>query len=189
VGAGEGKAGAARGRVVILDRDGVINRDSEAYVKSPEEWHPLPGSLEAVAALNRAGYRVVVATNQSGLGRGLFTEETLGRIHERMTAALEEAGAKLSGIYYCPHRPDEGCVCRKPAPGLLHAIARDLDVVLEGVAMVGDKLTDVLAAEAVGARPILVRPAGERLPERPDLEAYPDLASAVRAILGAEDCP
>lgn len=168
--------------LVILDRDGVINRDS-GYIKSPEEWEPLPGSLEAVAALNRAAHRVAVATNQSGVGRGLLTEDDLARVHARMRAALAAAGAQLCGIYHCPHHPQDGCGCRKPAPGLLHAIARDTGCSLEGVPLVGDKLSDIQAAEAVGARPYLVQPQGRRLAERPELVPHPDLASAVRAIL------
>lgn len=144
-------------RLVILDRDGVINQDSSEYVKTPEEWRPVPGSLEAIADLCRAGFAVVVATNQSGVGRGLFSAATLERIHARMRDSVEAAGGALAGVYCCPHRPEDGCACRKPAPGLLERVAADFARPLAGVPVIGDKLSDVLAAEAVGARPICVR--------------------------------
>ena len=150
-------AGPARRRpLVILDRDGVINADSDDYVKSPDEWHPLPGSLDAIARLCRAGFDVVVATNQSGIGRGLFTVETLEAIHARMRDAVAAAGGHIAGIYYCPHRPEDGCDCRKPAPGLLRRIAADFGQPLDGVPFVGDKLTDAETALAAGAHPIFV---------------------------------
>ena len=142
--------------LVLLDRDGVINRDSTAYIKSVAEWEPLPGSLEAIARLTRAGFRCVVISNQSGIGRGLFSEATLEAIHARMREAAAAAGGEIAGIYYCPHRPDEGCDCRKPRPGLLLAAARDFGCALAGVPFIGDKISDVEAARAVGARPILV---------------------------------
>ena len=157
--AAESNAAARRRprRLVILDRDGVVNEESAEYVKSPAEWRPLPGSLEAIADLDRNGFDVVVVTNQSGVGRGLFSAADLDMIHARMRAAVEDAGGRLAGIYHCPHRPDEGCACRKPAPGLLKRVAADFRRSLEGVPLIGDKLSDVLAAEAVGARPICVR--------------------------------
>lgn len=176
-------------RLVILDRDGVINRDSDAYIKSPSEWVPLPGSLEAIARLKRAGYTVVVASNQSGVGRGLFGPSTLNGIHEKMQTALAAFGAKLDGIYYCPHRPDEQCTCRKPAPGLLQQIAAQFHVALDDVPAIGDSLRDLQAARAVHARPILVltgkgRDTQEHLPaDFSDTEVYPDLAAAVDALL------
>jgi D-glycero-D-manno-heptose 1,7-bisphosphate phosphatase len=148
---------ARAGRLVILDRDGVVNEDSPEYIKSPAEWQPLPGSLEAIAALHRAGFDVVVVTNQSGVGRGLFSLSDLEAIHARMREAVAAAGGRLAGIYYCPHRPDEGCACRKPAAGLLERVAVDFGLSLEDVPVIGDKLSDVLTAEAVGARPICVR--------------------------------
>src|SRR5690606_15356620 len=129
-------------RLVILDRDGVINEDSDAYIKSPDEWIPIPGSLEAIARLNRAEYRVVVASNQSGLARGLFDADTLSRIHEKMHRALADVGGAVDAVFFCPHGPDDECDCRKPRPGLLQDIARRLNVSLRGVPAVGDSLRD-----------------------------------------------
>lgn len=144
-------------KLIVLDRDGVINHDSDAYIKSPEEWHPIPGSLEAIGRLSHAGYRVVVATNQSGLARGLFTLEALHRIHACMHGQLAALGGVVDAVFFCPHHPDEGCPCRKPRPGLLEDIAARLRVPLAGVPVVGDALRDLEAARAVGARPVLVR--------------------------------
>lgn len=173
--------------LVLLDRDGVINEDSAEYIKSVEEWRPIRGSLEAIAALHAAGFRVVVVTNQSGVGRGLLSEETLAAIHAHMAQAVEAAGGALSGIYYCPHRPEDGCGCRKPRTGLLRAIARDFACSLEGVPFIGDKPSDVQAARAVGARPILVQADETTLPaelaEAP-VEVYRDLAAAAHVLLG-----
>ena len=174
--------------LVILDRDGVINFDSDEYVKSPAEWRPIPGSLEAIAQLNRAGYRVVVATNQSGVGRGLFDIETLNAIHERMRAQLGEVGGSIDAIFFCPHRPQDDCACRKPKPGLLLDIAARLRVSLVGVPVIGDSRGDVESALAAGGRPILVR-TGKGLrtlaehgnPE--DVPVYDDLAAAVADLL------
>lgn len=178
----------ASGELVILDRDGVINFDSAEYIKTPDEWRPLPGSPEAIAALSGAGFRVVVASNQSGVGRGLFTEAALAAIHARMRGTIEAAGGTLSGIYYCPHRPDEGCDCRKPAPGLLLRISRDFGQSLRGVPFIGDKPSDIEAALAVGARPILVRTGDgqrtARLIDDSDLEIFDDLAGAAARLLG-----
>jgi D-glycero-D-manno-heptose 1,7-bisphosphate phosphatase len=176
----------------VLDRDGVINRDSAAYVKSATEWHALPGSLAAIARLSREGFAVIVVTNQSAVGRGLVTVDTLDAIHAQMRREVEAAGWRLAGIYYCPHRPDEGCDCRKPAPGLLRRIEREHDVSLRGVPMIGDKLSDLRAALRVDARPILVLTGyGEdtrtRLGELGDaaqrVEVFPDLAAAVAGLL------
>jgi D-glycero-D-manno-heptose 1,7-bisphosphate phosphatase len=182
---------ANSGPLVILDRDGVINYDSQAYIKSPDEWHPLPGSLEAIAALNARGRRVVVVSNQSGVGRGLFSEAVLAAIHAKMVGAIEAAGGAVSGVYYCPHLPTDGCACRKPAPGMLQQIARDFGCTLTGVPFVGDKVSDVRAAEAVRARPILVRTgsgaaAAAAFRDGP-IEIYADLAEAVKHLLAAED--
>lgn len=142
-------------KLIILDRDGVINEDSDAYIKTPDEWQPLPGSAAAIARLNRAGYRVVVATNQSGLARGLFDAATLDAIHQRMAARLRDVGARLDDIYVCPHGPDDGCDCRKPAPGLIDQIVADYGEVA-GVPLVGDSLRDLQAGVARGCRPVLV---------------------------------
>lgn len=174
-------------KLVLLDRDGVINYDSEQYIKSPDEWRPVPGSIDAIRRLHEAGFQVVVVSNQSGVGRGLYSEDDLAAIHARMTAGIAAGGGELAGIYYCPHHPDDGCGCRKPRTGLLDRIARDFNVSLAGVAMIGDKESDCVAAARVGARPILVGSArGDRvLPPSRDLpyESYPDLASAVDALL------
>lgn len=178
-------------RLVILDRDGVINEDSDAYIKSPEEWIPIPGSLEAIARLNRADYRVIVATNQSGIARGLFTLDTLNRIHEKMNRALADIGASLDAVFYCPHGPEDQCACRKPLPGLLHDIERRLNVSLQGVPAIGDSMRDLQAAVTVGAAPILVLTGkGRRTLARLDILAgvpvFEDLAAAVDALLAAE---
>jgi D-glycero-D-manno-heptose 1,7-bisphosphate phosphatase len=177
----------ARARLVVLDRDGVINEDSGEFIKSVAEWRPIPGSLEAIAALTAAGYRVAVVTNQSGVGRGLLSEETLGLIHAHMTAAVRDVGGQLAGIYFCPHHPDADCDCRKPKPALLRRLERELGVSLEGVPFVGDRLSDVGAADAVGARAILVRTgtgaATLRALGARSIEVFDDLAAAARAIL------
>ena len=143
-------------KLVILDRDGTINRASDEFIKSPEEWHPLPGALEAIGRLNHAGYHVVLATNQSGLGRGLFDMAALNAVHTRLTRALAAVGGRLDGIFYCPHTPDEACHCRKPGPGLLEQIAERFGVSLHGVPLVGDSLRDMQAAAAAGCVPHLV---------------------------------
>jgi D-glycero-D-manno-heptose 1,7-bisphosphate phosphatase len=144
-------------RYVLLDRDGVINHDSDQYIKSPEEWRPIVGSLEAIALLNAKGYKVVVITNQSGLARGLFDLAMLDRIHAKMHRMASEKGAAIEAVYYCPHGPDSPCECRKPKPGLLRAFAADKGIKLKDIPFIGDSLRDVQAAEAVGAQPILVK--------------------------------
>ncbi|RZS78226.1 D-glycero-beta-D-manno-heptose 1,7-bisphosphate 7-phosphatase [Pigmentiphaga kullae] len=146
----------ARPKLVVLDRDGVINQDSPDFVKSPDEWIPLPGALEAIARINQAGYRVVVATNQSGLGRGLFDAATLNAIHAKLRAALAKHGGAIDAIFICPHAPDEGCDCRKPLPGLYREIARRFESDLHGVPSVGDSARDLEAAAAAGCTPWLV---------------------------------
>lgn len=175
-------------RLVVLDRDGVINRESPAFIKSPDEWVPLEGSIEAIASLARAGFTVVVATNQSGVGRGLIAPATLDAIHGRMRQAIEAAGGQLGGIYVCPHHPDAGCDCRKPRAGLLRRIAHDYGISLEGTPQVGDSLRDLEAARAVGARPLLVRTGNGRETERTlppgyPVEIFPDLAQVAAALL------
>lgn len=178
-------------KLIVLDRDGVINMDSDEYIKSPEEFIPLPGSLEAIARLSQAGYRVLVASNQSGIGRGLFDLDTLHRIHEKLHRLLGGFGGVIDAILFCPHTPEDHCECRKPKPGLLNDIAQRLQVSLEDVPVIGDSLRDLQAAEAVGARPILVRTGkGERaLANGEGLEGvavYGNLAAAVDALLGDE---
>jgi D-glycero-D-manno-heptose 1,7-bisphosphate phosphatase len=143
-------------KLIILDRDGVINYDSAVYIKSPEEWIPIPGSLQAIAKLNEAGWTVTVATNQSGIARGLYTHEILAAIHAKMQAMVAIEGGKIDTIFYCPHHPDEHCHCRKPAPGLLEQIASHYNIELTGVPFVGDKWTDVQTALAMNCKPLLV---------------------------------
>lgn len=150
-------------KLIVLDRDGVINQDSDAYIKSPDEWVPIPGSLEAISRLNEAGYRVVVATNQSGIARGLFDLKTLAATHEKMNHLLEDYGGHIDAVLFCPHGPDDACACRKPRPGLLQEIARRYNTELTGVPAVGDSMRDIEAALAVDAQPMLVRTGkGER---------------------------
>ena len=144
-------------KLAILDRDGVINEDSDAFIKTPDEWQPIPGSLEAIARLSRAGWRVVVASNQSGLARGLFTMDTLNAIHAKMRWELAQLGGFIDALFVCTHGPDDGCRCRKPAPGLFEDIARRHDMNLAQVPTVGDSLRDLQAGAAVGCVPWLVR--------------------------------
>lgn len=143
--------------LVILDRDGVINFDSDQYIKSVTEWTPIPGSLEAIARLSRADLSVVVATNQSGIARGLYDMTALNLIHQKMIEALREHGGEIEAIFFCPHGPEDGCACRKPKPGLLQEISDRLNVSLAGVPVVGDSLRDLESAKAAGAAPVLVR--------------------------------
>lgn len=180
-------------RLVVLDRDGVINQESPAFIRRPEEWVPLPGSIAAIAELTRAGFTVVVASNQSGVGRGLFSAETLAAIHARMTHTVEAAGGRLDGIWFCPHRPEDRCECRKPLPGLLRQIEAHYGTTLEGRPVIGDSYRDLEAAWCVGARAMLVRTGNGREAERrlaPNaaIEVFPDLA-AVAAQLIAESQP
>lgn len=152
-----------RTNMIILDRDGVINHDSDLYIKSPDEWQPIDGSLEAIARLHQAGIKVVVATNQSGIARGLYDEATLARIHDKMNLLIKNAGGALAGIFYCPHGPDDGCDCRKPLPGLIHQITETLAISPNNVPLIGDSVRDLVAAEAAGCQPILVKSGkGER---------------------------
>jgi len=175
-------------KLIILDRDGVINHDSASYIKSPDEWKPIPGSLEAIALLNQAGYRVLVATNQSGIGRGLFEMATLNEIHNKMHRALGLVGGRVDGIFYCPHTQDADCSCRKPKPGLLEEISRRFGVSLDGIPVIGDALRDLQAAAAVGAQPILVLTGkGKKTRKDGDLPentiTHDDLAAAVHSLL------
>lgn len=143
-------------KLIILDRDGVINEDSDAFIKSPDEWTPIPGSLEAVARLSHAGYRIVVATNQSGVGRGLFDLETLNLIHKKMHRMAQEAGGLIDAVFFCPD-VDEANPYRKPNPGMLLEISRRLKCSLQGVPVIGDSVRDIRAARAANAQPLLVR--------------------------------
>jgi D-glycero-D-manno-heptose 1,7-bisphosphate phosphatase len=144
-------------RYILLDRDGVINHDSDAFIKSPDEWMPIDGSLEAIALLNAQGYQVIVVTNQSGVARGLLDEPMLEQIHAKMRRLVSEKGGDITAIYYCPHCADSNCDCRKPKAGLLKAFAADFNADLTTIAVIGDSLRDLQAAEAVGAEPILVK--------------------------------
>ncbi len=143
-------------KLVILDRDGTINSDSDEFVKSPEEWLPLPGALQAIARLNHAGWHVVIASNQSGLGRGLFDVASLNAMHAKMFKLLAAAGGRIDAIFYCPHTAEENCHCRKPKPGLIEQIGLRFGVPLRGVPLVGDSLRDLLAGAAAGCEPHLV---------------------------------
>lgn len=143
-------------RLIILDRDGVINYDSPQFIKSPEEWHPIPGSLEGIARLNQWGWRAVVATNQSGIGRGLFDMGTLNAIHEKMMKAAAQVGGRIDAIFFCPHAADSTCDCRKPKAGMLREIGARYNVDLRNVPAVGDSLRDLQCASEVGAQPLLV---------------------------------
>ena len=143
-------------QLIILDRDGVINFDSDQFIKNPEEWKPIPGSLEAIARLNQAGYRAVVATNQSGIGRGLFDMPMLNAIHDKMHKACALVGARIDAVFYCPHTADSHCLCRKPKTGMLEEIAARYNIGLAGVPAVGDSLRDLQSAATMGAQPYLV---------------------------------
>ena len=143
--------------MLILDRDGVINHDSDEYIKTVDEWIPIEGSLEAITRLKKAGHLVTVASNQSGIKRGMFSEETLQAMHQKLHDLLAQRGVAIDGIYFCPHTPNDNCVCRKPKPGLLLRIAQDFAIDLKQAVFVGDSFSDVQAARMVGAQPVLVR--------------------------------
>ena len=169
-------------KLVILDRDGTINHDSDNYIKSPGEWRPIDGSLEAIARLTQAGYRVVVATNQSGIARGLFDTATLIAIHDVLARAAALAGGRIDAFFFCPHAADSACACRKPKPGMLLEVARRFNVSLADVCMVGDAQRDLEAAAAAGARPVLVLTGkGKKTHDEgdlpPDTQVFPDLAA------------
>ncbi len=143
-------------KLVILDRDGTINADSDDFVKTPDEWQPLPGALEAVARLSQAGWHVVVASNQSGLGRGLFDMAALNAIHAKMHKMLAAVGGRIDAVFYCPHSPEELCTCRKPLPGLFEQIGSRFGVPLRGVPTAGDSVRDLVAGATAGCEPHLV---------------------------------
>jgi D-glycero-D-manno-heptose 1,7-bisphosphate phosphatase len=174
-------------KLVILDRDGTINEDSDEFIKSPEEWRPIKGSLEGIARLTQADYSVVVATNQSGIARGKLDTRTLFAIHDTLLRALAQVGGRIDAFFFCPHAADAGCPCRKPQPGMLLEVARRFNVALDDVCMVGDAQRDLEAAAAAGARPVLVltgkgtmtRDEG-RLP--PGTRIFPDLAAFARHL-------
>lgn len=175
-------------KLVILDRDGVINHDSDQFIKSPDEWKPIPGSLEAIARLCQADYRVVVATNQSGVGRGLFDMAMLNAIHDKMCKSVAQAGGRIDAVFFCPHAADANCDCRKPKSGMIEEIATRYNMSLDGVPAIGDSLRDLEATARLGAQPILVltgkgmkTQAKGGLP--PGTRIYPDLATAVATLV------
>ncbi len=175
-------------KLIILDRDGVINEDSDDYIKHPDEWHPLPGSLEAIARLHQAGWTIAIASNQSGLARGLFDITALTDIHQKFRKALAQLGGTVDAIFVCPHGPDDSCLCRKPLPGLFYDIGHRFDTSLEGVPAVGDSLRDLKASAAAGCLPWLVQTGnGSKTQAKGDLPAgtriAKDLADAVDQIL------
>ncbi|MCP8348707.1 D-glycero-beta-D-manno-heptose-1,7-bisphosphate 7-phosphatase [Pseudomonas sp. FBF18] len=174
-------------KLLILDRDGVINQDSDAYIKSLDEWIPIPGSIEAIAQLSKAGWTVAVATNQSGIARGYYSLATLDAMHARLRELVVAQGGEVGLIVYCPHGPDDGCDCRKPRPGMLRTIANHYAVDLAGVWFVGDSKGDLEAARAVDAQPVLVRTGkGEQTLSKGVPEAtliFDDLASIASALI------
>jgi D-glycero-D-manno-heptose 1,7-bisphosphate phosphatase len=174
-------------KLLILDRDGVINHDSDQYIKNPDEWLPLPGSLEAIARLTQSGYRIVVATNQSGIGRGLFDMATLNAIHNKMHKAVNQVGGRIEAVFYCPDTDTAKSPCRKPNPGMFHAIAERFNTSLSNVPAVGDSLRDLQAAARVGSQPLLVltgkgkkTQAAGGLPG--DTQIFSDLAAVAQAL-------
>lgn len=175
--------------IIILDRDGVINQDSDGYIKHPDEWIPIPGSLEAIAQLHQAGFKIAVVTNQSGIGRGLYSEEDYKKITKKMLALIEATGGHIEKIYYCPHAPELNCQCRKPAPGMFHQIEKDFGIQLDkNYLFIGDKFSDVQAARNAHCTPVLVRTGYGvmTLKKHPELEkeiaVHDDLAAAVAAL-------
>jgi D-glycero-D-manno-heptose 1,7-bisphosphate phosphatase len=175
-------------RLIVLDRDGVINEDSDEFIKSAEEWIPLPGSIEAIARLSQAGWKVAVATNQSGLARGLFDTSTLESMHTKLKHLVIEQGGQVDLIVYCPHGPDDGCDCRKPNPGLFMQIAQHYGMsMLTGIPVVGDTRRDLTAGIALGCTPYLVKTGkGERTLQKPlpeGTQVFADLAAVVQHLL------
>lgn len=179
-------------KLIVLDRDGVINHDSDDYIKSQEEWLPIDGSLEAIARLNHGGYTVVIASNQSGLARGYFNIETLSLMHKKMQEMLAKVGGQIDAIFYCPHAPNDACDCRKPKPGMLLEIGQRFNVPLKDVIFIGDSISDIKAASNASAKAMLVR-TGKGLKAEKILQSecknslsvpvYDDLSAAVTAIL------
>ncbi|MCL4106010.1 UNVERIFIED_CONTAM: hypothetical protein GTU68_058316, partial [Idotea baltica] len=181
--------------LLILDRDGVINHDSDQYIRNLAQWIPIPGSIEAIAELSKQGYQIAIATNQSGLSRGYFTLDTLEEIHAELCRLVEEAGGSIAGIFYCPHLPTEGCTCRKPDTGLLQAIEQELGESAKGAFFVGDSLKDLQAAQSFACKPVLVRTGKGSSTEKQlnsseaalaslqDTPVYNDLQQASQAII------
>lgn len=177
-------------KLIILDRDGVINHDSKHYIKSHEEWLPIDSALDAIATLTQANYVVAVASNQSGIARGLYTQADLERIHQKMHEMVEAKGGKIDKVVYCPHHPDESCACRKPEPGMLHQIANHYRLDLNGVPFIGDRMTDIICAKSCGATPILIHSPMTQGKDEASLNGvkrFDSLKDAVRDILISED--
>ena len=177
-------------KLAILDRDGVINHDSDQYIKSPSEWRPIAGSIEAIARLNQHGYHIAVATNQSGIGRGLFDMATLNAINDKMMEMVFRQGGRIDALFFCPHTAAEACGCRKPRTGMLEEIAARFHTELKGVPCVGDSLKDLQAAEAVGGQPLLVLTGkGARTREEGGMpkktQVFENLAEAARHLISA----
>jgi D-glycero-D-manno-heptose 1,7-bisphosphate phosphatase len=175
-------------KLVILDRDGVINYDSDAYIKSPDEWKAIPGSLDAIARLTQAGYQIAVATNQAGVGRGLFEMATLNAIHDKMHRAVSQAGGRIDAIFYCPHSQEMNCGCRKPKTGLYQEIGRRFNTPLKGIPCIGDAQRDLEAAATIGGQPMLVLTGkGEKTKREGGLPSgtlvFKNLAEAVKSFL------
>jgi D-glycero-D-manno-heptose 1,7-bisphosphate phosphatase len=176
-------------KLVILDRDGVINEDSDAFIKSVAEWKPIPGSLEAIARLCHAGYRVCIASNQSGIGRGLLDYDDLFTIHDRLQRAVADLGGRIDAVEYAPDHPDRATEMRKPRPGMLLDIARRAGATLDRVHAVGDSVRDIEAARAAGAQPVLVRTGNGRRAEADlagrleGVAVYDDLAAFAAAVV------
>ncbi len=178
-------------KLAILDRDGVINQDSPAFIKSPDEWIPIPGSLDAIARLSRASWRVVIASNQSGIARGLFSVNDLNAIHGKMRRELAQAGGVIDAIFVCPHGPDDGCACRKPLKGMFLDIARRYDIDLKNIPAIGDSLRDLQAANEAGCAPWLVLTGnGQKTWDKGDLpggtQVRDNLAAVVDSLLSKE---
>lgn len=175
---------------VLLDRDGVINHDSDDYIKSADEWLPITGSLEAIALLNKHGFKVVVITNQSGISRGFYDEATLEKIHQKMHRLAAEKGGTIDAVFYCPHSPDDHCDCRKPKPGLLNSFAKENNLSLSDIYFIGDKIGDMQAAIAAGAKPILVKTGkGQNtVKKHPDINnpIFEDLYAAAQFIISEQ---
>lgn len=176
---------------IILDRDGVINFDSDTYIKSPEEWKAIPGSLDAIAQLNRCGFQVIIATNQSGIRRGYYDLDTLSAIHEKLITELSQVGGCIEEIFYCPHLPEDGCHCRKPRPGMLYQIQEKYQIALHETYFVGDSFSDVRAAKSSGCKPLLVltgngKKAVETYPELNTVPKFADLSAAVSYVITNE---
>ncbi|MCH8262270.1 MAG: D-glycero-beta-D-manno-heptose 1,7-bisphosphate 7-phosphatase [Proteobacteria bacterium] len=174
--------------LIILDRDGVINYDTADFIKSEDEWIPIPGSLEAISQLSQNGYRIIIVSNQSGISRKKITITDLNAIHQKMMAHLTQFGGSIEAIFFCPHGPREGCDCRKPKPGMLFDIAKRLHISLKDVYFVGDSQRDIDAAEAAGAKPVLVRTGNGAVLDDSgnvavDVPVYTDLAEFVDKLL------